>query len=52
MDGYRFLFFPMTQFIVHPQIESKLQFDQHDQCPCKFQRIYEKDELSILSEAL
>lgn len=40
LEGYRFLFFPMTQFIVHPQIESKLEFHQHDQCPCNFKKIY------------
>lgn len=30
LEGFRFLFFPMTQFIVHPQIEPKIEFDQHD----------------------
>jgi hypothetical protein len=40
MEGYRFLFFPMTQFIVHSKILSKLDFTTHHQCPCKFQAIF------------
>lgn len=49
MEGYRFLFFPMTQFIVHPKIIAKVDYTSHEQCPCNFKEMYDEKDLSVLS---
>lgn len=49
IEGYRFLFFPMTQFIVHPKIVPQIDYTLHDQCPCNFQKTYEDEELAVLT---
>jgi hypothetical protein len=49
IEGYQFLFFPMTQFIVHPKFISKVDYAEHEQCPCNFKEIYDEKDLSVLS---